>query len=117
MSYTSGVCSSTLRTAGRSSQPLFEAHTEEPAWLVISDAVVGAEIQSFVTRQTYYESELRMRFLDLSELLDHLAGLGFALMMQEPYLEAQTFNYHPEPALPTEHRIAHPLNLIFDRQS
>ncbi len=96
---------------------LCDAYTEGPAWLVISDAMVGAEIESFVTRQTYYENELRMHFLNLGELLDHLAGLGFTLIVQEPYLTAHTVDYYPELALPTERRIAHPLNLILHRRS
>jgi putative methyltransferase (TIGR04325 family) len=96
---------------------LCEAHTTDGAWLVISDAMVGADIPSFVTRQTYYERWLRMHFLNLGELVEHLATLGFMLIVQEPYLTPHTSAYYPELALPETHRIAHPLNLVLRRRS
>lgn len=90
-------------------------HTSVGSWLVISDAMVGADIPSFVTRQSYYERGLTMHFLNLGEVLEHLASLGFALILQEPYLTAHTEQYYPEVDLPVGHRIDHPLNLILRR--
>jgi putative methyltransferase (TIGR04325 family) len=92
-------------------------HTSVGSWLVISDAMVGGDIPSFVTRQSYYERSLTMHFLNLGEVLEHLGSLGFTLVLQEPYLTAHTEQYYPELDLPLGHRIDHPLNLILRRKS
>jgi putative methyltransferase (TIGR04325 family) len=92
-------------------------NTRIGSWLVISDAMVGADIPSFVTRQAYYERGLTMHFLNLGELVDHLGTLGFRLLLQEPYLTPHTARYYPEPDLPVGHRIDHPLNLVLRRTS
>lgn len=92
-------------------------HTGVGSWLVISDAMVGADIPSFVTRQAYYERGLPMHFLNLGEVLEHLSSLGFTLVLQEPYLTAHTEQYYPELGLPLGHRIDHPLNLILRRKT
>jgi putative methyltransferase (TIGR04325 family) len=92
-------------------------HTRIGSWLVISDAMVGPDIPSFVTRQAYYERGLTMHFLNLDELLHHLGGLGFTLVLKEPYLTAHTAQYYPELGLPPSHRIEYPLNLILRRQA
>lgn len=94
---------------------LCEEHARDDAWLVISDAMVGADIESFVTRQAYYEHGLRMHFLNLSELLEHLATVGFRLVLMEPYLTPHTSAYYPEQALPEGRRIEFPLNLVLRR--
>ena len=91
------------------------SHAREDGWLVISDAMVGRDIASFVTRQTYYEHRLRMHFLNLAELIEHLAVLGFRLVLMEPYLTPHTSAYYPEMDLPEERRIPYPLNLVLHR--
>jgi len=96
---------------------LVAEHTHPGSWLVISDAMVGPSIPSFVTRQAYYERGLTMHFLNLGEVLRHLSDLGFALVLMEPYLTAHTAQYYPELGLPESHRIQHPLNLILRRQA
>jgi len=95
---------------------LCDEQANRDAWLVISDAMVGPEVPSFVTRQTYYERGLRMHVLNLGEVLEHLTALGFTLVLQEPYLTAHTSAYYPELALPPSHRIEHPLNLVLHRR-
>lgn len=91
------------------------AHATPTAWIAISDAMVGKDIESFVTRQAYYERNLVMHFLNLGELLEHLESLHFGLMLLEPYLTPHTRSYYPEPDLPAERRIPHPLNMVFRR--
>jgi hypothetical protein len=56
-----------------------------------------------------------MHFLNLGELLAHLEGLGFELVLLEPYLTPHTATYYPELALPPDARIEHPLNLVLRR--
>lgn len=92
-------------------------HTHVGSWLVISDAMVGASIPSFVTRQAYYERGLPMHFLNLGELISWTSELGYRLMLQEPYLTPHTSKYYPEQSLPSSHRIEHPLNLVLRRES
>lgn len=86
-----------------------------PAWMTISDAMVGADIETFVTRQSYYDNGLPMRFLNLQEVLDHLQTLGFSLVLLEPYVTSQTTNYYPEARLPPERQISHALNIVLRR--
>jgi putative methyltransferase (TIGR04325 family) len=94
---------------------LCDDHARSDAWLVISDAMAGDGISSFVTRQAYYELGLRMHFLNLNELIEHLAVLGFRPILMEPYLTPLTSSYYPEQDLPEGLRIAHPLNLVLRR--
>jgi len=96
---------------------LLDAHAAPEGWLVISDAMVADDIESFVTRQSYYERGLRMHLLNAGELLDHLTRCGFTLVLKEPYLTPHTASYYPELDLPPERRIAHPLNLVLRRSA
>jgi len=91
---------------------LIEARMRPGSWLVISDAMADSNIESFVTSQAYFESSLRMHFLDLGELLSHLKGQGVEPVLVEPYLTPHTANYYPEQGLPPDRRIRHPHNLV-----
>ncbi len=90
-------------------------YLKEYAWMAISDAMASAEIETFVTRQSYYESGLPMRFLSINELLNHLKALGFSLVLLEPYVTSSTASYYPEVELPPERQISYPHNMILRR--
>ncbi len=94
---------------------LVELHASPACWIAISDAMAGGNIESFVTRQAYYERGLAMHFLNLDDLLHHLRALGFDLILLEPYLTPHTAAYYPESDLPVDRRIPHPLNIVMRR--
>ncbi len=56
----------------------------EPQYLVLADVLAG-NINSFVTTQDYYGKTIRVRFLNLNELLSAASKVGFTLIYQSSF--------------------------------
>ena len=90
--------------------------SHSPEWIVISDAMAGDNIRSFVTRQTYYDGYLVSRFFNTSDLDEVLSRAGYGLEYRAIFLNERNKGYYPALSLPEEFRIPYPLNLIYRLQ-
>jgi len=86
----------------------------EPKYLVLADVVAGS-IKPFVTVQNYYGYKIRVRFLNLQELIDEMEKLGFQLLYKSLYVakilgKEQTL---PMKNFPEDRRLKHACQLLF----
>ncbi len=94
---------------------LTEATCDNTNWIALSDLPASHEIQTFASRQKYYEDYLECWFFNLQEVLDQLASQGFQLQLQKPFISHANAHYFPELSLPDTARIEFSVDLLFKR--
>lgn len=86
-----------------------------PGYLVLAGALAG-DIKPFVTMQNYYGYKIRVRFLNLGELIREAESLGFRLISKTLHLSKRLGKEGPLPMdnFPESHRLEHPCQLLFE---
>lgn len=85
-----------------------------PKYLVLAGVLAG-EGKSFVTLQNYYGYKIRVRFLNLSELIIGAEKAGFRLISKSLHLSQRLGKTGPLPMenFPENYRLEHPCQLLF----
>ena len=85
-----------------------------PDYLVLAGALAG-ENRSFVSLQNYYGYKIRVRFLNLSELIEEAGKCNFKLLSKSLLLTKRLGKTGPLPMenLPEEYRLRHSCQLLF----
>lgn len=87
----------------------------KPRFIGIFDAMIGKNITTFTSIQTYYESSMICTFYSLEELNKIMVSLGYELLTERPHICAKSKLYFPHHGLPEKNRIPYPLNLIYQQ--
>ncbi len=87
----------------------------KPRYLILSDILAG-NIKPFVTIQNYYGHKIRIRFLNLQELIDEVEKLGFRLLYHSLYVARIFGEEGPLPMnnFPEERRLKYSCQLLFE---
>lgn len=85
-----------------------------PDYLVLAGVLAG-DIEPFVTLQNYYGYKIRVRFLNLGELIQEADSAGFQLLSKSLHLSKRLGKTGPLPMenLPVAHRLEYPCQLLF----
>ncbi len=86
-----------------------------PGYLVLAGALAG-DIASFVSIQNYYGYKIRVRFLNLDELIRETESLGFRLISNSLHLSKRLGKVEPLPMdnFSESHRLEYPCQLLFE---
>lgn len=87
---------------------------QRPTYVLIDD-FLGGPISDFFSIQTYYDSELVVKFRNAQNFVQRIISLDFELLTSTPYVNPilgriQSF---PMENFPTDNRIEHPITLLF----
>lgn len=85
------------------------------SWLVILDALVSREIETFVSRQNYYSWGMPVKFRSYEDFESEFRSLGFSIVSVSPALNNSNRAYYPSRGLPASHQIDYPLDLVLKR--
>jgi putative methyltransferase (TIGR04325 family) len=86
-----------------------------PSYLVLAGVFAG-DIEPYVSVQNYYGYKIRVRFLNLPELIREADLLGFRLLSKSLHLSKRLGKTGPLPMdnIPESHRLEHPCQLLFE---
>lgn len=96
---------------------LWKLAEAKPEYMLLSDVFAGA-IPSFGTLQNYYDSRIPHWFLNVQELLDACAGMGYRLAMKN-YTTSRRLaaeDVLPMNNFPASHRLTQTLHLLLRRE-
>ncbi len=91
--------------------------TLNPSYLILAGALAG-DIKSFVSTQYYYGNKIKVRFLNLKELVDGAEMLGFNLIYKSLHVSKRMGKEGPLMMnnFPNEHQLEFPCQLLFKLQ-
>ena len=86
-----------------------------PRYLILAGALAG-DIEPFVSLQNYYGYKIRVRFLNLEELIREAELVGFHLISKSLHLSKRLGKEGPLPMdnFPESNRLKHPCQLLFE---
>jgi putative methyltransferase (TIGR04325 family) len=108
---------SALQYVGEWESLLAKLAEPKPEYMLLSDVFAGP-ITSFGTLQNYYGSRIPHWFLNLQELLDGCARIGYRLAMKN-YATSRRLaaeDFLPMENFPASHRLAQTLHLLLRRE-
>lgn len=86
-----------------------------PKYLVLAGILAG-DIEPFVSLQNYYGYKVRVRFLNLDELIREAEMVGFHLLSKSLHVSKRLGKAGPLPMdnIPEAHRLEYPCQLLFE---
>ena len=86
----------------------------EPRYIVLAGVLAG-DIEPFVSVQNYYGFKIRVRFLNLQDLVGEMDKLGYSVIYKSYHLSERMGRAGPLPMdnFPEDRRIEHPCQLLF----